>query len=85
MDGLASNITWNIDNETGLNATNPTYPDRYDLHTDAVYSTALGKYILLAWEQAGYDYSPPSISTDPEVNRLNKGIYLYTSTDGVNW
>ncbi len=78
--GVASNITWNIDNQTGLVAANPTYPDRYDMHTDAVFSTALGKYILLAWEQAGYNFFPPWTTSN-----ANKGIYAYTSTNGVDW
>lgn len=81
LTGVGSNITWNIDNQTGLNATSPTYPDRYDMHTDAVYSTALGKYILVAWEQAGFQYYP----TIGNISQSNKGIYIYTSTDGINW
>ncbi len=77
--GVASNITWNIDNTSG-NSSNPTHPDRYDMHTDAVYSTALGKYVLLGWEQAGYNFYPPYATST-----ANKGIYAYTSTDGINW
>ena len=72
---------WTQNGLTGLGSNILPGTDRYDMHTDAVYSPALGKYLLVAWEQTGWDYSDPNFPIYPS----HRGYYLYTSTDGVNW
>ncbi len=82
-----NNGNWNQDGLTGVASNITPYPDRYDMHTDAVYSAALGKYLLVAWEQVGYEYAdnPAKGRKFGEIYPDNRGLYIYTSTDGVNW
>ena len=72
---------WTQNALTGVGSNILPGTDRYDMHTDAVYSPALGKFLLVAWEQTGWDYSDPNFPIYPS----HRGYYLYTSTDGVNW
>ncbi|MCE9612836.1 MAG: chitobiase/beta-hexosaminidase C-terminal domain-containing protein [Lentisphaerae bacterium] len=75
-----NNGSWNQDGLTGVGSNITPAPDRYDLHSDATYCAPLGKYLLTAWEQIGYSYVAP-FPIDP----ANRGVYMYSSTDGVNW
>jgi hypothetical protein len=76
------NGQWNRNALTEAGSSVLPYPsERRDVHGDAVYCKPLGKYLMVAYEQLGYDYStPPYPASD-----ARKGIYLYTSTDAVNW
>jgi|GEM_PF-1570742 len=76
------NGQWNHNALTEAGSSVLPYPsERRDVHGDAVYCQPLGKYLMVAYEQLGYDYStPPYPASDSR-----KGIYLYTSTDGLNW
>jgi hypothetical protein len=75
-----NNGSWDQDGFTGVGSMILPAPDHYDLHSDAVYCAPLGKYLLTAWEQVGYTYP----SGDPVLG-ANRGVYLYTSDDGVTW
>lgn len=74
------NGTWDHNALTEAGSSVLPYPsDRYDAHGDAVYCAPLGKYLMVVYEQSGWDYLT-FLASD-----ARKGIYLYTSTDGVNW
>ncbi len=74
------NGAWNHNALTQAGSSVLPYPsDRYDAHGDAVYCAPLGKYLMVVYEQTGWDYLT-FVASD-----ARKGIYLYTSTDGVNW
>jgi regulation of enolase protein 1 (concanavalin A-like superfamily) len=75
------NGQWNRNALTEAGSSVLPYPtDRYDAHGDAVYCKPLGKYLMVVYEQTGYDYTPPY-----PISNARKGIYMYSSTDGVNW
>lgn len=72
--------TWTEDALTGKASSVLPYPsDRHDEHGDATYVAPLGKYLLTVYEQEGYDY------VTFQKSDARKGIYMYSSTDGINW
>ncbi len=74
------NGSWSRNALTQAGSSVLPYPsDRYDAHGDAVYCAPLGKYLMVVYEQSGWDY------LTFQASDARKGIYLYTSTDGINW